>query len=268
MSDTDFMQRHRLKETAFTRSRKLDFKNLITFLLNHRKGAMQTELDYFFAAHQARDTPHRQITKSACIQARKNLNFAAFIELNHDFVDALYEKKRHALKHWHGHRLCAVDGSQLRLPREATLEEKFGCQSGDSNNAKQPMGLVSVYYDVHNKLVLDAQLAETRESERYYVAEHLAAVSKDDDLILYDRGYNAFWFYAYHRELKRAFCMRARVMRDNLAYEFVQSGQTEAFISYTPNRNSRRQCDEMNLSDQCIPLRLIRPFDSLISSKR
>ena len=258
MSDTDFIKRHRLKQSAFTRSRKLNFKTLITFLLNHRKGAMQTELDAFFKAQLDQDQPQRQITKSACIQARKHLAYEAFIELNHDFIDSLYASNSHALKRWHGHRVCAVDGSQMRLPREVALEEKFGCQSGVSGEAKQPMGLVSVYYDVLNKLVLDAQLVETRESERYCATEHLAAVSKDKDLTLYDRGYNAFWFYAYHQELERAFCMRARVMRDNLARDFVQSEQAEALITYTPNRNSRLQCEEMNLSDQPITLRLIR----------
>jgi len=79
------------------------------------------------------------------------------------------------LKRWHGHRVCAVDGSQLRLPREVVLQEKFGCQSAVPGEAKQTMGLASVYYDVLNKLVVDAQLVETRESERYCAAQHLEA---------------------------------------------------------------------------------------------
>jgi len=76
--------------------------------------------------------------------------------------------------------------------------------------------------------------------------------------VLYDRGYNAFLMYAYHQEHSRGFCMRARVDRDNLARKFVDSGKAEAFVTYTPNRNSRCQCDEMNLSDEPITLRLIR----------
>ena len=76
--------------------------------------------------------------------------------------------------------------------------------------------------------------------------------------MLYDRGYNAFWLYAYHQELERKFCIRARVDRDNLARTFVASGKEEAFVTYTPNRNSRHQCDEMYLSDAPITLRLIR----------
>ncbi|MES9851422.1 MAG: hypothetical protein ABW170_06265 [Candidatus Thiodiazotropha sp. L084R] len=46
--------------------------------------------------------------------------------------------------------------------------------------------------------------------------------------------------------------------RDNLARDFVESAQQKAFVTYTPNRPSRHQCDEMNLSDEPITLRLIR----------
>jgi hypothetical protein len=98
MSDTTFIQKHRLCETAFTRSRKLNFKTLVTFLLNHCKGAAQTELDRFFAEHPDNDTPCRHITKSACTQARKKPSHEAFIELNHYFVDTLYSSKSKALK--------------------------------------------------------------------------------------------------------------------------------------------------------------------------
>jgi hypothetical protein len=119
------------------------------------------------------------------------------------------------------------------------------------------MRLASVYYDVLNKLVVDAQFVETRESECYCAAQHLA-VSKENDLVLYDRGYNAFWMYAYHQELSRRFCMRARAERDNLVRKFVESGKAEAFVTYTPNQKSRHQCDEMNLSGEPITLCLIR----------
>lgn len=257
MSDAAFIARHRLSETAFTRSRKLNFKTLITFLLNHRKGALQTELDRFFADHLSHDVPNRHVTKSACIQARKHLSHEVFVELNRCFIETLYAHNSRALRRWHGHRVCAVDGSQLRLPREPELQARFGCQSAVPGEAKQAMGLVSVYYDVLNKLVIDAQLAETRKSERDCVTEHLA-VSAETDLVLYDRGYNAFWMYAYHRKLARPFCMRARVSRDNLARTFVASGEPEAIVTYTPNRISRRQCEEKGLSDEPITLRLIR----------
>ena len=226
-------------------------------MLNHRKGASQTELDRFFADYHEDDRPRRHITKSAFIQARKSLSHQAFIDLNRCFVDTLYDSRSQALKRWRGHRLCAVDGSQLRLPRESALQEKFGCQSGIKGHAEQPMALASVYYDVLNKIVIDARLADSGESERYHAAKHLA-VSAENDLVLYDRGYNAFWFYAYHQALKRRFCVRGIVSRDNRIRDFVASGKPEAIVTYTPNRPSRLQCEQMGLSIEPITLRLVR----------
>jgi hypothetical protein len=251
------MQKHRLSDNAFTRNRKLNFTTLVTFLLNHRKGAIQTELDRYLSGYFDTGLPVRHVTKSALIQARKQLSYEAFIELNHHFVENLYDSRSKALKRWHGFRVCAVDGSQLRLPIVPELQQAFGCQSGVAGVAEQTMGLASVYYDVLNKVVIDALLAKTTESERYQAFQHLDR-SKDDDLVLYDRGYNAFWMYAYHQELGRAFCMRTIVNRDNLSRDFVQSGQSEAIVTYRPNRTSRQQCEEMNLSDTPITLRLIR----------
>lgn len=251
------MQKHRLSDTAFTRNRKLNFATLVTFLLNHRKGATQTELDRYLSDYFDDDRPVRHVTKSALIQARKQLSYDAFIELNHHFVENLYNSRSKVLKRWHGFRVCAVDGSQLRLPIVPELQQAFGCQSGVAGVAEQTMGLASVYYDVLNKIVIDAQLAKTTESERYHAFVHLDR-SKDDDLVVYDRGYNAFWMYAYHQDLGRSFCMRTIVNRDNLSRDFVQSGQSEAIVTYRPNRTSRQQCEEMNLPDTPITLRLIR----------
>ena len=251
------MQKHRLSETAFTRNRKLNFTTLVTFLLNHRKGATQTELDRYLSDYFDDGRLVRRDTKSALIQARKQLSYDAFIELNHHFVETLYNSRSKALKRWHGFRVCTVDGSQLRLPIVPELQQAFGCQSGVAGVAEQTMGLASVYYDVLNKIVIDARLAKTTESERYSAFLHLEA-SQDDDLVLYDRGYNAFWMYAYHQDLGRSCCMRTIVKRDNLARDFVQSGQPDAIVTYRPNRTSRQQCEEMNLSDTPLTLRLIR----------
>ena len=165
MDEPGFIQRHRLDERAFTRTRKLTFSTLIRFLLNHRKGSLQTELDRFFGDVNGNQVPRRHVTKSACSQARKNISYTAFTELNQAFVDTLYASRSRVLKTWKGFRLCAIDGSQLRLPKEPALQAYFGCQSG-TQQATQTMGLCSVYYDVLNDIALDACLEPTTASER------------------------------------------------------------------------------------------------------
>ena len=71
MSDADFMDRHRLSASAFTRKRTLDFATLLAFLIQNRKGSNQSELDHFFSS----GLPTRHVTNSALVQARKNLSY-------------------------------------------------------------------------------------------------------------------------------------------------------------------------------------------------
>lgn len=256
MGEQDFIQRHRLNDRAFTRNRTLTFSTLIRFLLNHRKGSLQTELDRFFGDLVGNETPQRQVTKSACSQARKNISYTAFAGLNQAFVDTLYDSRSRVLKTWKGFRLCAIDGSQLRLPKVPALQDHFGCHSG-TEQATQTMALCSVYYDVLKDIALDACLEPTTASERDCLAYHLE-VAMERDLILMDRGYNAFWVMSTLCQRQQAFCLRARTGRDLVAKQFVESGAPEATVTYTPNRTSRTHCEQFGLPTEPIMLRLIR----------
>ena len=69
------------------------------------------------------------------------------------------------------------------------------------------MGMASVFYDVLNHLVIDSCIHPRTKSEKACVSEHLANASKND-LIIYDRGYPAFWLYAFHLKHNHTFCMR------------------------------------------------------------
>ncbi|MEN7974101.1 MAG: IS4 family transposase [Verrucomicrobiota bacterium] len=257
MCEPEFIQRNRLDDRAFTRSRKLSFPILIRFLLNHRKGSLQTELDHFFGDLNGNDTPLRHVTKSACSQARKHLSYTAFTALNQAFVNTLYASRSRALKTWKGFRLCAIDGSQLRLPKESALQAYFGCHSGVANQATQTMGLCSVYYDVLNDIALDACLEPTTASERDCLAYHLE-VAAERDLLLIDRGYNAFWVMNTLCQRQQAFCLRARTGRDSAAKQFVESGASEAMVTYAPSPSSRAHCEQFDLPTEPITLRLIR----------
>lgn len=47
------------------------------------QSSIQNELDKFFQSINRTDIPKREVTASAFCQARKKLNFTAFIELIH-----------------------------------------------------------------------------------------------------------------------------------------------------------------------------------------
>jgi hypothetical protein len=66
--------------------------------------------------------------------------------------------------------------------------------------------------------------------------------SRTGDLILFDRGYPAFWLYALLASKQRAFCMRAKTGLDLNIKAFLQSGQRQALVTFTPNRLAEEAC--------------------------
>ena len=98
---------------------------------------------------------------------------------------------------WKGFRLCAVDGSQFRLPNVTNIVEAFGVHKGKESQKSCSMALVSMYYDVLNEIIIDASINPPYASERTLAFEHLSYAQKDD-LVLYDRGYPAFLIFSAH----------------------------------------------------------------------
>ena len=196
------------------------------------------------------------VTKSALSQARKQLSHTAFIDLNQQAVNAYYAAHPE-LKTWHGFRLCAIDGSQLRVPDEPDIVDAFGVNPGKDNQKDCPLALVSVYYDVLNHISIDCSINHTAASERDCAAAHLA-YAHPNDLSILDRGYNAFWLYALYQTTNRYFCMRAKINQGLLYKQFAKSGKAQALITLEPNKRSVEQCLEKGLPTQPLKLRLVR----------
>lgn len=226
------------------------------YLLNLRKHSNQTELDQFFKLIQDKKNASLVITKSAFFQARKQLSHTAFIALNKQVVEDVYQSNWKP-KTWKGFRLGAVDGTSIRLPNEPDIIEYFGVQKGRPEQGQCAMGMASIFYDVLNKLVIDSGIHARLTSERQCVEDHLQ-FSDENDLILFDRGYVAFWLYAYLLERNINFCMRAKTNQSLLIKDFVKSGKREAIVTFEPNKPSIKTCEEKGLPTQPITLRLIR----------
>ena len=119
------------------------------------------------------------------------------------------------------------------------------------------MGMASVFYDVLNKIVIDSGIHPRRTSEKQCAEDHLH-FSQENDLVLFDRGYTAFWLYAYLSHHNITFCMRAKTNQDLLVKAFVKSGKREAIVTFKPNKPSIKTCNEKGLSSKPITLRLVR----------
>lgn len=224
-------------------------------LMNNLKRAMQDELDGFFAVvHNSRGALQRVVTKAALSKARKKLKHTAFIELNEQ-VTGDYYRQFPDIKQWRGHRLLAVDGSKIELPNEEPIRKAFGV----NKSSDRPMALLSGLYDPLNQLWVDTQFTSSLSSERDMAAAHLE-FAKADDLIVYDRGYPAFWLFALHRSKGVGFCARLPWNLYNESRDLYLSAQDEEerTITLRADKAARQRCKALGISAAPLSLRLVR----------
>jgi len=252
-----FVAQHRVSDTDFTRNRTLTFPVMVAALAQGLVKGLQTELDDFFGKLAGQASFMRQASKSAFSQARRKLKPAVFASLNHMLLDAWY---RHVdPPRWRGLRLVAADTTTLRLPKLPEVAEQYGCH-GDRWGGEAPMAQAIGLFDVTSRLMLHAQLAPAASRERALLADCLHHV-QGDDLLLLDRGFPAYWLFAWLLEQGKSFCMRvdgvmSREMED-FAYRSKASETVLDFVIPAPALR-RAQQQGYTLTQPSFRLRLIR----------
>ena len=235
----------------FTRERALPLQRLVPLLLNFRKGTNRDELEQFFETITDDPTSVTPVSEAAFCRARQKLKPEALVTLNNVLLDSANQQI--AQQRWRGLRVLAVDGSTGRLPDFPAIEEYFGKPSGSG----VPLARFSRLFDVLNDQILHADMVPYATGERELAAEYLL-YSRPDDLFLYDRGYPAFWLFAFHAQEQRHYCARVRHDFHSEVKAFVADGAKERIVVLTPNTASARQCREGHLPADPLRVRLIR----------
>jgi len=174
---------------------------------------------------------------SAFSNARKKLDESIFKELNTRIINT-YEVEQ-GDQRWKGHRLFAVDGTKLNLPRQL-LNKPYTLPS---DNAYYPQGLVSCLYQLKSKIPYDFDLA-AHKNERTMALSHLNVLQKED-VVVYDRGYFSYAMLYYHL-------------------------QAEVDVVFRLPKNSFKVIDEFfngNANDQIVTLEILKNRHKEIHSK-
>jgi hypothetical protein len=249
-----FINQHRQSPTDFTRKRKLSFSILIYFLINLIKGSYQDELDHFFKSIFGLDVAKRIVSKAALAKARMKLKYEAFIELNSHLLEHFY--RHFNPRKWHGFNLLAIDGTTVTLPRIEAISTHFGAwkpRQGD----KCPKARVSQMFDPLNKITVDAIIESKDYGERELAAFHFLNLL-ENDLVLLDRGYPAYWMFNLIISRGAHFCARVKRKQWKVVRQFYNSGKKEKIISLPVASTSIKTCKEMGLDLKPLKLRLLR----------
>ncbi len=181
----------------------------------------------------------------------------SFTELLHKAVAYFYDQvPQHHRSNWHGFHVLATDGSDLVLPDYPVLVDTFGVQKNGSE-ISLPMAKLSFLYDTYMDMPVDVQLDHKHTSERDLAVKHLAQTD-DNDLILYDRGYYAYWFVLLHFLQGREFCFRLRSNANTQVKDFIESGKKQEVITLIGTEGMQQKARERNLDIIDMSVRLVR----------
>ncbi len=242
----------------FTRKRKQPFGNVLLFMFNLLRKSLVIEIDNFMQHLNSKieDRSVQNFTSSAFVQKRKKINPDVFKYLSSVIVANNYDCNcNNNIKLFNGFRVLAVDGSKITLPCTEELKKTFG-ESKNQTNTTVVQGKASVLYDVLNGIVLDSVLDNIGLSERELALRH-SCQWKNNDLIIYDRGYPSYDFKYEHITKGVEYLIRAKISHSKAVKSFIESGKTSTIIELFPQE---KHCfkDKKYNKNTAIKVRLIR----------
>lgn len=194
------------------------------------------------------------IAPSSFCEARKKLDEAVFKEINQKIIETYAAQGQDESYNWLGHRIFAVDGSRINLPRSL-----IACGYPlPSDNSNYPQGLLSCLYQVKSQMPFDFDLV-SHANERTCAEQHLQVLAQDD-VVVYDRGYFSYLMLHCHLELNIHAIFRLQESSYTVIKEFFSSTQTDIIVTINPSATVRNEirAEHPALNIVPLPMRLIK----------
>lgn len=180
----EFLEVSRMKQSDFTRNRKMSFPKLMFFIMTNTKKSLQSALFAFGSRFKFENGTY---TKQAFSKARKKINPSAFLNIFKESVEMFYKDGKY--KRFKGYRVTAIDGTKLNMPCSKEMVDIYGFQGGTN---EQPQALASCLYDVLNGIIIDALIYPHNANERTLALLHLKELDRirtSKEILVMDRGY-------------------------------------------------------------------------------
>jgi hypothetical protein len=221
------------------RKRVLSTQLLVAIILKlvqskNRQGYGSTLIQFWeVCAEKNIELPQeKSISASSLCEARQKLSEDIFKELNQELIN--HWQKNQELPTWHGHRIFAVDGSRVNVPRELIND---GYKLYDEKRGRYyPQGLMSCLYNLQEKVIYDFSFV-THMNERLCALEHMKRLTKKD-IIVFDRGY--FSYLLLYKVLEEGIqgIFRLQLQESGIngkVLDFWKSHQDDIVIEYMPS---------------------------------
>jgi len=184
----------------FTRRRKLDFENLMRFLISMQSGSIGHELLKYF------DYDINTPSNSALIQQRTKLLPGAFpyllYQFNSHFPFLLYKGI---------YNLVGCDGSEFNIARNPDDSDTFHLPNGKSTKGFNMIHTISLY-DILSKRYLDCVVQPGRKKNEFKAICDLIDRYPYEGIPIFiaDRGFSCYNSFAHAMEKGISFLIRAK----------------------------------------------------------
>ena len=184
----------------FTRKRKLDFENLIRFLVSMQSDTTALELLKFF------DYDINTLSNSAFYQQRQKLLPSKFCYLlrqfNSHFSFVLYKGK---------YNLVGCDGCEFNIARNPDDPDTFHPANGQSARGFNSLHTVSLY-DLLSKMYLDCVFQPgMKKNEFRAICDLVDRYSYEGvPIFIADRGFSSYNFFAHAKEKGIFYIVRSK----------------------------------------------------------
>jgi hypothetical protein len=173
-------------EGDFSRRRKLPLKHLVGSLLH--KSACQAGRGYElicanYFGQLERSHSLSKLNRSSYCEARDKLSWEGFAYL----LERTSLEKQIKPERWRGHRVRAVDGSCLQLPRSEEILSTFPTRNGGFGQTYYPYAYLFVAADIFTSQAIHTIIGNKYSSERSNLCDLLNRFEEGDISIL-DRG--------------------------------------------------------------------------------
>lgn len=252
-----FINAHKTTPNDFSRDRILTFSVVFMQILRKTVKSLQVTLNELFMSNYITST----VSASAYTQARKKFKHTAFVELNDDILNIFYSDDD--IKRWKGYRCIGIDGSKIILPNSPDVKAEYGSISirNQSMNSQFSQAMFECYYDVLNHMAIKCELAHGSSYE-VNLAIQMLNCSTERDLLIYDRGYASYEFFATLTQQRKNYLIRCPIT----SFKAIQSlvSDTENWsktVTLKPPSNQKR-----NIKEKGLPLEITVRFITVILS--
>lgn len=188
------------------------------------------------------------VAPSAFCNARAKLDERIFKDLQAKILQ--HDDRPGTDDRWKTHRIFAVDGSKMNLPRQL-INDGYRIPS---DNAHYPQGLLSCLYQLKTKIPVDFDLV-THADERKVALTHLASLS-ENDVVVYDRGYFSYAMLWEHREHNIHPIFRIKAKASRAVDEFIANRETDKIVEIIPGKEVKIGLCEKYPGANCQPIAL------------